>query len=164
MTAGGPSSEEACPSRWSRRLLLIGLALLGFGIASTLALYQWGIIPTVWEPFFGSGSRVILHSGLSRFLPIPDAALGALGYLADTALGAIGGPERYRTLPGIVLLMGFVVGAMGVAGVFLVLLQAFTYHQFCTLCLASAALSIGLVPLAWPEVRAALRVVLRKDG
>ncbi|MNR92115.1 Vitamin K epoxide reductase family protein [compost metagenome] len=164
MTAGGPSSEEASPSRWSRRLLLIGLAILGFAIASSLALYQWGIIPTIWEPFFGSGSRVILHSGLSRLLPIPDAALGALGYLADAVAGAIGGPERYRTMPAVVLFMGVVVGAMGVAGLILLLLQAFSYHQFCTLCLASAALSIALVPLAWPEVRATVHVLLRKGG
>jgi hypothetical protein len=36
-------------------------------------------IGDVWEPFFGNGSRLILTSGVSRILPVPDAALGALG-------------------------------------------------------------------------------------
>lgn len=164
MTGGGRAAGEAHPSRWSRRLLLIGMALVGVAIASTLALYQLGVLSTIWEPFFGSGSRIILHSSVSRLLPIPDAALGAMGYLADALLGVVGGSERYRTMPGVVLAMGGVVGAMGAAGLVLIMLQAFYYHQFCTLCLASAVLSISLVPLAWPEVRAALRQVLRNGG
>lgn len=157
-------SAETSPSRWSIRLLMVSMALLGFAIASTLALYQWGALPTIWEPFFGSGSRVILHSGLSRLLPIPDAALGALGYLLDAVTGVIGGSERFRTMPGAVLAMGLIVGAMGGAGLLLVLLQAFYYRQFCTLCLASASLSLALVPLAWPEVRATLQERARRPG
>lgn len=151
MTA--PSS----PSRWSRRLPLVGLAALGLAIASTLALYQWGILPTVWEPFFGSGSQVILHSGLSRLLPIPDAALGAIAYLVEGVAGLLGGPERYRKQPAFVLLMALAVLPMGAASVMLILLQALVYRQFCTLCLASAFLSIALVPLAWPEIHATLQ-------
>ena len=41
-----------------------------------LALYQLGYFSEVWEPFFGNGSAEVLHSALSRVLPIPDAALG----------------------------------------------------------------------------------------
>jgi hypothetical protein len=40
-------------------------ALLGFVIASYLALYQWGVFSTVWEPFFGAGNRTILNSSVS---------------------------------------------------------------------------------------------------
>lgn len=162
MTPASPPGGEAGPSRWSERLPLVGGALLGLAIATTLALYQWGILSDVWEPFFGSGSRVILHSSLSRLLPIPDAALGAFGYLAEAVLGLVGGTERYRKQPGLVLLMGLTVGVMGAAGLLLIGLQVFLYRQFCTLCLASAFLSLGLIPLAWPEVRAALRSVIRR--
>lgn len=140
-------------------MLLVGLALLGFGIASYLALYQWGVFPTVWEPFFGSGSRVILHSGISRLLPVPDAALGAIAYLVDAVSGVIGGEDRYRSLPGAVIVMGLAVLGMGAASLLLILLQAFVYRQFCTLCLASAVISIGLLPLAWPEIRATWRQI-----
>ena len=78
------------PSEWSQRIPIVVLAVVGFVIASYLALYQLRVFPTVWEPFFGDGSLKILNSGVSRILPIPDAALGALGYLADAVTGVIG--------------------------------------------------------------------------
>ena len=78
---------------------IVGAAVVGFLIAGYLAFYQWGIFGTVWEPFFGNGSKNVLNSRLSNVLPVPDAALGALGYLVDAVTGAIGGPtggERCR--------------------------------------------------------------------
>src|SRR4051794_28170746 len=84
------------PSSWAQRLPLVGVAMVGFGIALYLALYQWRVIGDVWEPFFGNGSRIILNSSVSQLLPIPDAALGALGYLADAVAGVIGGRRRWE--------------------------------------------------------------------
>ncbi|MDQ4133113.1 MAG: hypothetical protein M3179_07900 [Actinomycetota bacterium] len=54
----------------------------------------------VSEPFFGDGSRVVLDSSVSHFLRVPDAALGAGGYLLDALTGAIGGVGRWRRRPG----------------------------------------------------------------
>jgi hypothetical protein len=49
----------------------------------------------VWEPFFGEGSRKILTSWVSELMhPMPDAALGAFGYLVDAVTGAISGRRR----------------------------------------------------------------------
>ncbi len=59
------------------------LALVGTGVAAYLVLYQLDLIGSVWEPFFGDGSRRILNSRVSHLLPIPDAALGAAGYLPE---------------------------------------------------------------------------------
>ena len=56
-------------------------AVVGVGIATWLSLFQLGVISTIWEPFFGDGSRTILNSSISHVLPVPDAALGAFGYL-----------------------------------------------------------------------------------
>src|SRR5918998_3800143 len=89
-----PPGWDYNPSSWPQRLPLVGVALVGFGIAIYLALYQWGIVPTVWEPFFGRGSEVVLHSFVSRVLPVPDGALGAFGYLLDAVTGVIGGGGR----------------------------------------------------------------------
>src|SRR3712207_131609 len=99
-----PPGWSGNPSCWTQRLPIIGLVLVGFGIAGYLALYQLNIFTSVWEPFFGDGSRKILNSSVSHILPIPDAALGALGYLADAVTGSIGGRERWRTMPWIVIL------------------------------------------------------------
>ncbi len=112
------------PSDWSRRLPIIGLALLGFGIALYLALYQWRVFGSVWEPFFGDGSRRILNSNVSRLLPIPDAALGALGYLVDAVTGVVGKRERWRTMPWIVAVFGLAVGPLGAVSILLVILAA----------------------------------------
>lgn len=86
------------PSAWSQRLPIVGLALVGFGIATYLALFQWKLIGRVWEPFFGAGSEVILSSSVSRILPIPDAALGAMGSMPSPALSA--GPRAGAPDPG----------------------------------------------------------------
>ena len=76
-----PPGWDYNPATWSQRLPIIALALVGMGIATYLALWQYRVTDDVWEPFFGDGSRVILDSELSRilsdFLPVTDAALGA---------------------------------------------------------------------------------------
>lgn len=145
------------PSAWSERVPLIGLALVGLGIASYLALYQLGAVGEVWEPFFGDGSRVILHSSVSRLLPIPDAALGALGYLVDAASGAIGGQARWRRMPWAVVLFGVAVGPLGAVSVLLVILQPVLFHAWCTLCLGSAVISVLMIGPAMDELLASLQ-------
>ena len=137
------------------------MALIGFAIAGSLALYQWRILPDVWEPFFGDGSRVILDSPLSHILPVPDAALGAMGYLVDAITGAIGGRRRWRTMPWMVVLFGLAVGPLGAASILLVILQPVAFGAWCTLCLASAALSILLIGPSMDEVLASLQELRR---
>jgi uncharacterized membrane protein len=149
------------PSSWSQRLPIVGLALLGFCIAGYLSLYQWRIVSQVWEPFFGDGSRLILTSGVSRVLPIPDAALGAASYLLDAVTGAIGGRRRWRTMPWIVVLFGLAVGPLGAVSIMLVILQPVLYDAWCTLCLASAAISLLMIGPALDEFLASLQGLRR---
>lgn len=157
-----PPGWDYNPSAWSERLPIVGLALLGFGIAGYLALYQWRILPTVWEPFFGNGSQVILNSSVSHLLPIPDAALGAFGYLLDAVTGVIGGRGRWRSLPWLVVLFGLAVGPLGAISILLVILQPVLFNAFCTLCLASAAISVLMIGPAMDEVLASLQYIQRE--
>jgi uncharacterized membrane protein len=149
------------PSSWPQRLPIIALALIGFCVAGYLALYQLGVFPIVFEPFFGSGSRIILHSSVSRLLPIPDAALGALGYLLDAVTGAIGGRGRWRTLPWIVIIFSLAVGPLGAVSITLVILQPVLFHAWCTLCLASALISTIMIGPAMDEMLASLQYLKR---
>jgi uncharacterized membrane protein len=150
------------PSSWSERIPLIALALAGTLIAGYLALYQTGVLDWVWDPFFGSGSRTILTSSVSRILPIPDAAVGALGYVVDAVSGAIGGRERWRTMPWIVIVFGIAVGPLGLVSILLVILQPLLFNAWCTLCLASAVISISMIGPAMDELLASLQHLRRQ--
>lgn len=116
----------------------------------------------VWEPFFGAGSRRILTSSVSYVLPIPDAALGALSYLLDAVTGVAGGSGRWRTRPWLVVLFGLAVGPLGAVSILLVILQPVLYDAWCTLCLASAAVSLTMIGPAMDEVLASLQLLARE--
>jgi len=145
------------PSSWPQRLPIIGLAIVGFVIAAYMALYQMRFIPSVWEPFFGDGSITILNSPVSRMLPISDASLGALAYLADAGAGIPGGTRRWKTMPWLVVLFGLFVGPLGGVSVVLVMLQPLLYDSWCTLCLVTAAISVVMIGPAMDEVLASLQ-------
>ena len=162
--ADAPPGWAYNPSSWSQRLPIVVLALAGFAIAMYLALYQWGVFSDVWEPFFGDGSRVILASWVSELLPVPDAFLGALGYLADAVTGAIGGRRRWRTMPWLVILFGLAVGPLGVVSIVLVILQPVLFDAWCSLCLASAVISLVMIGPAMDEFLASLQYLRRVQG
>ena len=136
------------------------LAALGTAIAGYLAAFQLHLIPSVWDPLFGDGSRQVLTSPLSRALPIPDGLLGAAGYLLEGSLAAMGGPDRWRRRPWLVLLNGAVAAALGLAALALLASQAFVVGAWCLLCLTSAATSLAIVALSVDEVAAAIRARL----
>lgn len=159
-TSDVPPGWSHNPSGWSHRLPMLGLALVGFVIAAYLARFQFGGVQTVWEPFFGNGSEIVLRSWVSQALPIPDAALGALAYLCDLILGSIGGHDRWRTRPWAALMFGVAVCVFAATSVLLILVQV-TLQAFCTLCLVSAAISIVLVWPALDELRATWQHVER---
>ncbi|HLT46677.1 MAG TPA: vitamin K epoxide reductase family protein [Rubricoccaceae bacterium] len=163
--AGIPPGWDYNPAKWGQRLPIVGLALVGFGIATYLALYQLRVVPTVWEPFFGDGSRTVLDSDLSRDLSrivgVPDAALGAFGYLFDAVAGVVGGTRRWKTMPWMVILFGLAVGPLGVVSIALVVSQPLVVGAWCTLCLASAVVSLAMIGPAMDEMLASLQYLRR---
>jgi uncharacterized membrane protein len=151
------------PSAWRERGPLLALAGIGLLISLALSAFQLGMLPAPWDPIFGPASSArVLHSPISRLLPVPDATLGVLGYAVEIVAGAIGGKARWRTLPGIVLLFGLVVLGLGVVSMLLLVLQGAVVHSWCTLCLGSAAISIFLLAMAPGEALAAAQEVRRE--
>ena len=156
------------PSSWGQRLPLVAVAVVGLLIATYLSLYQWRVVGHVWDPFFSdpsgkfaNGSERILNSAVSKVLPVPDAFLGALGYLADAASGLIGGRARWRSMPWVVLAFGVLVGPLGAVSVLLVILQPVLFHAWCFPCLCSAAVSVAMIGPAMDEVLASLQHLRR---
>ncbi|MBZ0292738.1 MAG: vitamin K epoxide reductase family protein [Anaerolineae bacterium] len=156
-----PPGWDNNPSSWHQRLPIVGLALIGLLIASYLGAFQLDLITAVWEPFFGNGTREVLTSGVSTILPIPDGVLGALAYLVDAVTGVIGGRDRWRTMPWIVIIFGIAVGPLGAVSITLVIFQPVLFDSWCTLCLCSALISILMIGPAMDEFLASLQYLKR---
>jgi uncharacterized membrane protein len=135
----------------ARSVFLVALAVAGFVIAVDLTAVQLGWA-AAWEPFFADGSQRVLGSALSRSLPIPDSAVGAMAYTVDTVLG-LSLLVRPVGMPTVALALAVVATAGAVASALLVGYQAIVVRSFCTLCLASAGVSWALAIGAVREAR-----------
>jgi hypothetical protein len=153
------------PSAWSQRIPLCLLALVGCVISAYMALFEWGLIPHVWDPVFGRDTDRVLASDVShrlhRWFGIPDAALGAIAYLGDAVLGLAGSTRRWQYRPWMVVLFGIDVIPLGGVSAVLVLLQATVVGHWCFLCLGSAAISLVLIYWAYDEVWSSLLYLRR---
>ncbi|HEX6224641.1 MAG TPA: vitamin K epoxide reductase family protein [Chryseolinea sp.] len=156
-----PPAWDYNPSAWSQRWPLIAIAMVGFFIALYLGLYQVDVVSSVWDPFFADGSKRVLNSPVSKALPVPDALLGAFSYFLDAVTGVIGGVQRWRTKPWIVVLFGIATGPLGLTSVLLVILQPVVVGAWCTLCLVTAVISIVMISPAMDEVLASLQYLQR---
>jgi hypothetical protein len=149
------------PSAWFQRIPIAVLAGVAFFISTYLALYQWRLIPDVWDPVFGMGTRTVLDSDVSEqmrsWLLIPDAALGAIAYLGDAIYGLAGTTRRWQYRPWMVILFGLDVIPLGLVSVVLVFMQGTVVGAWCFLCLVTAMISLLLVYWAYDEIWATLK-------
>lgn len=149
------------PSTWSQRLPICILAFIAFLMAGHMALYQWRLIDTVWDPIFGEQSRRVLDSNVAAMMHgwfgIPDAALGALAYLGDAIFGLAGSTRRWQYRPWMVILFGIDVIPLGLVSAILVFCQATIVGNWCFLCLVTAVISLILVYMAYDEVYSSLK-------
>jgi hypothetical protein len=109
------------------RRAAVALALLGFAIASYFALYHFGAVDTLWDPFFGDGSSEVLV-GFRQLptrpsVPVSLVVLLMGGYLLAGSLATAGDRERWRTTPWVVVLMGVAVYLLVLIHLMIVLLE-----------------------------------------
>ena len=152
-----PPGWNENPTAWPKRIALAALAFAGFCVAAYLTLYQIKVFPSVWDPFFPSGSPRVLH--LTD--PFPDASLGVLAYLTEILLTFIGGRDRWRAMPWTVLAFGLVIASGAGVSVLLMIVQPTVVGAWCTLCLASAVTSLALFGWGADEPLAALQHLKR---
>ena len=153
------------PSAWRQRVGICILAGVAFFIAAYMALYQWRLIDSVWDPVFGDQSQRVLDSDVSetmrRWLGMPDAALGAIAYLGDVIYGLAGSTRRWQYRPWMTILFGIDVIPLGIVSSVLVVLQGSVVGYWCFLCLVTAAISLLLVYWAYDEVWSCLLYLRR---
>jgi uncharacterized membrane protein len=154
------------PSDWVERGPIIAMALVGVLLSRYLAAYQLGHISFPWDPFFGDGTRRVLDSEISRAWPISDAGLGATSYMLEALSGFMGGRNRWRTMPWMVVMFGILVVPLGVVSLVLVMLQPISVGAWCALCLITAAAMLIMISPAVDEVVAMAQFLhgARREG
>ena len=160
---GGPNVPPGWsynPSSWPQRVPVIFLAWLGFFIARYMGAFQLGYIDTVWDPFFGDGTRQVLTSKVSHSFPVSDSTLGAFSYILDVLFGYAGGIHRWRTMPWVVIIFGILIVPLGVVSITLIILQPVSVGHWCTLCLCSALISLIMIPFTIDEVLATTQMMI----
>jgi len=145
------------PSTWLQRAPILAFALLSFLLSRYMAAFQLGHISWAWDPLFGNGTVQVLTSSVSQAFPISDAGLGAFTYLVELLSGFMGDPRRWRTMPWMVALFGFMVVPLGIVSVVLIILQPVAVGAWCTFCLLSALFMLIMVALSLDEVIAMLQ-------
>ncbi|HVL66323.1 MAG TPA: vitamin K epoxide reductase family protein [Vicinamibacterales bacterium] len=140
------------PSTWHQRAPMIALAFVGWMLSRYLAAYQLGYIDTIWEPFFGDGTVRVLTSDMSKMWPISDAGLGAAAYTFELLMAWMGNEKRWRTMPWMVTFFFILVVPLGLTHIVLVISQPVVVGEWCTVCLAAAAVMLVMIPFTIDEV------------
>ncbi len=151
---GGPDIPPGwaySPASWVQRLPIAVFALIGFFIARYMAAYQLGYTDRAWDPFFGSGTETIITSAESKAWPIADGGLGAVVYMLELVMTFMGGKDRWRTMPWMVLALGILILPLGVVSIVFVIIQPITIGTWCTLCWVAAIAMLLMIPYSLDE-------------
>lgn len=164
-----PPGWDFSPSGWFQRLPIIILALVGFFISRHMAAYQLGHIDGIWDPFFAgaagdpkNGSEEITTSAVSEAWPVSDAGLGALTYMLEILTGVMGSNRRWRTMPWLVMLFGFMIVPLGVVSITFIIIQPIVIGTWCTVCLIAAAAMLIQIPYSFDELAATTQFLIRR--
>lgn len=149
------------PSSYSQRIPIAVLALAGFLISRYMTAFQLGHVDRVWDPAFGTGTEVVITSEISRAWPIPDAGVGAVTYLIEALTGLIGDRRRWRTMPWLVLGFGLLIVPLGAVSIGFIIIQPILIGTWCGLCLATAVVSVLMIPYALDELLATTQFLMR---
>jgi len=147
----------------ARRRLMVGilLALLGAVLSGALLFQHHGegdVVNQLCGEGETSGCAAVARSAWSQIAGVPLAAVGLLLYLALAAGLAVAIPAADDARDAIAFLGLVLTGVALAVDVFLLALQAFSIHAFCTFCLATYAVNGAIAVALWPARRTAAGV------
>ena len=151
---GGPDIPPGwaySPASWVQRMPIAVFALIGFFIARYMTAYQLGFTDQAWDPFFGSGTETIITSDESKAWPIADAGLGAVVYMLELLMTFMGGKQRWRTMPWMVLALAILILPLGIVSIVFVIIQPIMIGTWCTLCWIAAIAMLLMIPYSLDE-------------
>jgi uncharacterized membrane protein len=123
------------------RRVMIGLAVVGLGIASYLTAAHY-IGFTVACTTKHNSCQAVQSSVYASIAGVPVALLGLIGYVAILASLVL--PEREATR---LATLGLVLFGFGFS-MYLTYREAFSLHEYCEWCLSSAGILTVLFPLS----------------
>ncbi len=137
-------------STW-RRWTIAGLSTLGLLDSLYMLAYHEGWIDSLVCPFFGEGCNIVGRSKQARHFGIPNAAIGAVGYIVTGTLALAGGKVSSNVEPLRTAALAGTSAAAALASAVLTWEQKSKTKAWCFWCLTSSAIHALILPLAIAE-------------
>ena len=142
-----------------RRRNIIRLAFFSSAALAGIALYQIGILKKLPEPHWRGFNAEKVNGSAQAYsiFGIPDALLGLASYAVTACLAGLGPENRWQTHPVMPIGMGLKVLADAAFAGKLTIDECRKYQAFSLWSVLIAAATFTALPLAIPEMKAALR-------
>ena len=145
-----------------RRRAIIGLSMIGLGVAAAASLLQTGVIKHLPDPPVGNfdADRVMTSDPAYQF-GIPDAAIALTGLAANVPLAAWGGADRVKHQPMVPLMAAGKSAVEAVAAGWYFYQMPAKLKTWCGYCVISAAAYMAIFALTLPEAKKALAEITK---
>ena len=151
-----PPGWSYTPASWVQRTPIAVLAFVGLLLARYMTAYQLGYTDSAWDPFFAgtggrNGTETIITSDVSKAWPIADSGLGAVVYTLELVMTFMGGKDRWRTMPWMVLALAVLILPLGIVSIYFIVIQPIVIGTWCTPCLIAALAMVLMIPYSLDE-------------
>src|SRR5690606_1173676 len=88
--------------------------------------------------------------------------VGALSFMLEILTVLIGSTARWRTMPCLVLLFGFLIIPLGFVSITFIIIQPIMLGTWCMLCLVASAAMLLQIPYSFDEIMATIGFLRRR--
>ena len=143
-----------------RRRAIIGLSLVGLGIAGIVSMLQTGLVRHLPDPPLGNfdADKVIKSDEAYQF-GIPDAPIALTGLAANVPLAAWGGSERSKDQPLVPLAAAGKAAVEAAAAAWYFYQMPTKLKAWCAYCIAGAVVYFSIFALTLPEAKKAINEI-----
>ena len=158
MTAGEVRAEITGGSSndLTRRRAIIGLSLVGLGIAAAATLLQTGLVKHLPDPPLGNfDADKVITSDEAYVFGIPDATVALAGLALNVPIAAYGSRNRAEKRPLVPVFAAFKSATEAAAAAWYFYQMPAKQKTWCAYCIAAAAVYFGIFALTLPEAATA---------
>ena len=155
---------EGSSGELRRRRMIIGLSMVGIGLAAAASLLQTGVVRHLPDPPLENfDADKVMKSDPAYQFGVPDATLALTGLAANVPLAAWGGSERSKHQPIVPLVAAAKAAAEASAAAWYFYQMPTKLKTWCGYCVASAAVYFAIFALTLPEAKKALGELRRSN-